>query len=206
MESIWNKPESSRREDDFLFLAWGPKRRETVQGFSHLQTQIGFCFVVFFLFCFTGCLLFFVVLFQQLMIWVEDLEMCAFIFPGALSKNSERKKKTKRAHPSSDRLRATQARGGSRKVFRSVTFIQWRHQGLAAFDGGDVCLIGTSSPNLAKASAQNLHKKKVQTEEQPNSKNCRNKNMCKNNCTRNINNTKKKPVQKKKTVQIQAVQ
>ena len=37
-------------------------------------------------FFFMGCLLFFIVLLQHLVIWVENLEMCAFIFAGAFSK------------------------------------------------------------------------------------------------------------------------
>ena len=78
------------------------------------------------------------------MIWVEDLEMCVFIFGSAFSK-LKTKKKSKWVHPCSDRFRVIRscelvaARGryrrsqgapavrcgtrcGSRKVFRSPTF------------------------------------------------------------------------------------
>ena len=76
-----------------LFLAGSPNEKKRFK--SKVEGSFIFVFTFskikmeqngLFLFLLTGCLLFLIVLIQHLMIWAEDLEMCAFIFAGAFSK------------------------------------------------------------------------------------------------------------------------
>ena len=50
-------------------------------------------------------------------------------------------------------------RGVEAAEFFDLRRLQSRHQSLAAFDGGDACLPGTLSPNLAKASTRKEKRK-----------------------------------------------
>ena len=140
------------------------------------------CFSVFFM-C---CLLFFIVLFQHLIIWVVDLGNVCFYVRGGHSQNSKRKNEMGafilRSAPCGAELRIGAIKARPLRVWQTVMLrkrrrevaaaeffdlrlLQSRHQSFAAFDGGDACLLGNLSKNIAKTQCPSpaqtkLHNKK----------------------------------------------
>ena len=96
--------------------------------------------------------------------------MCGFIFRSAFSKLKT--KITKWVRSSSNRLNAIRSSALVRlegdaaalkarllRVRQTMTMTKRKREvAAAAFEGGDVCFLGTLSPHFGKTSAQNLHK------------------------------------------------